>query len=239
MKSRKTINFSERFHKRWAGYAAAAGAAGVGMLAAAQPAQADIIYTPANILLMTPGDGETSIVSIAFDNGQDFDLSLFNHAFLTFCSWCIGNGELFGDMYALTGPSGRALNGGPLPKGFKIGSMGSAPKSASLMGWVSRRVPSSLRGTFKSISSGGPWAGQQGYLGVKFDLNGQIHYGWVAGKGEGTEFDITGWAYNTIANAPIDAGQGATPEPGTLGMLALGSLGLGFWRRRKPVASQQ
>jgi hypothetical protein len=238
MKSRKTIELRERFNKRWLGYATAAGAAGVGMLAASQPAQADIIYTPANIHLTVPGGIGTAQASIAFDNGQDFDVFVFNRAFPTYCSWCVGHEEVFGDVYTEVGASGRALNAGPLPKGFKIGSMGSAPKSASLMGWVSRGVPSSRRGTFKSISSAGPWAGQQGYLGVKFDLNGQIHYGWVAGKGEGTEFDITGWAYNTIANAPIDAGQGATPEPGTLGLLALGSLGLGFWRRRKVVGGR-
>jgi PEP-CTERM motif len=37
------------------------------------------------------------------------------------------------------------------------------------------------------------------------------------------------------------AGQSGVPEPGTLGLLALGSLGLSFWRRRKqePVASDR
>ena len=45
MKSRKTVELGERINKRWLGYAAAAGAAGVGMLASVQPAQADIIYT--------------------------------------------------------------------------------------------------------------------------------------------------------------------------------------------------
>ena len=43
---------------------------------------------------------------------------------------------------------------------------------------------------------------------------------------------VTGYAYDTIANQPIAAGQTSTPEPGTLGLLALGSLGLGFWRRK-------
>jgi hypothetical protein len=47
MKSRKPVELGERINKRWLGYAAAAGAAGVGMLATAQAAHADIIYTPA------------------------------------------------------------------------------------------------------------------------------------------------------------------------------------------------
>jgi len=45
---------------------------------------------------------------------------------------------------------------------------------------------------------------------------------------------LGGFAYDTVAEEPIVAGQGLTPEPGTLGLLALGSLGLGLWRRKKP-----
>jgi hypothetical protein len=36
---------------------------------------------------------------------------------------------------------------------------------------------------------------------------------------------LTGYAYETVAKQAITAGQGTTPEPGTLGLLALGSLG--------------
>ena len=50
---------------------------------------------------------------------------------------------------------------------------------------------------------------------------------------------LTGYAHDTVARLSIDAGHtSATPEPGTLGLLTLGSLGLGFWRR-KTVGSQQ
>jgi len=50
---------------------------------------------------------------------------------------------------------------------------------------------------------------------------------------------LTGYAYDTVAGQSLTAGQGQAPEPGTVGLLALGSLGLGFWRRRKAVSSGQ
>jgi hypothetical protein len=52
---------------------------------------------------------------------------------------------------------------------------------------------------------------------------------------------LVNYAYNTVPDQPILFGQTSSPapEPGTLGLLALGSLGLGFWRRRKADGSQQ
>jgi len=84
-------------------------------------------------------------------------------------------------------------------------------------------------------------------------VDGQAHYGWARlnvticllrspGCLPGNQITetLTGYAYDTVPNQGLLAGQTtATPEPGTLGLLALGSLGLGFWRRRKAVASQQ
>ena len=45
---RTTAQFSDSTHHQLNMYAVAAGAAGVGMLALAQPAEAKIVYTPAN-----------------------------------------------------------------------------------------------------------------------------------------------------------------------------------------------
>jgi hypothetical protein len=48
---RKTSNLSQSIHQQLNMYAIAAGAAGVGLLALAQPAQAKIVYTAANTKL--------------------------------------------------------------------------------------------------------------------------------------------------------------------------------------------
>ncbi len=49
------------------------------------------------------------------------------------------------------------------------------------------------------------------YLGVKFLISGQTHYGWirltVITEPRGMSATITGYAYETIANKPIKAGQ--------------------------------
>jgi hypothetical protein len=84
------------------------------------------------------------------------------------------------------------------------------------------------------------YVGSNRYLGVKFLIKGETHYGWVRmtvnapGSTTGT---ITGYAYETIANKRVSAGESSGSADDTeaqdstrgasLGILALGSGGLG------------
>jgi hypothetical protein len=108
----------------------------------------------------------------------------------------------------------------------------------------------------------GPWMnGGKGvknrYLGIKFQINGQFHFGWaritVTPTKTGFYTTLTGYAYETIPNKPIIAGATKGPdeddqlapaslkthtgEPTSLGLLALGAPGLSIWRREEPVAA--
>jgi hypothetical protein len=79
----------------------------------------------------------------------------------------------------------------------------------------------------------GSWKNKQNrYLGLKFLISGEVHYGWARLSETcgwlDLEENLTGYAYETIPNQPIKAGQEqGTDEPGpdSLGMLARGAAG--------------
>jgi hypothetical protein len=109
---------------------------------------------------------------------------------------------------------------------------------------------------FSSAISYGPWADVTNrYLGFKFLINGQVHYGWarlsVAKYLQSVL--LTGYAYETTPNKTIIEGHISGPEtadafvpanpltpgakPATLGMLARGSDGLALWRREEEAVA--
>ncbi len=74
------------------------------------------------------------------------------------------------------------------------------------------------------------------YIGLEFPISGPNHFGWIRvsiDNAAGT-FVIHDWGYESTPGVGIEAG--ATPEPGTLGMLAAGAAGLACMRRRKNAA---
>lgn len=94
----------------------------------------------------------------------------------------------------------------------------------------------------------GPWdkATPGSYLGFKFAISGEVHYGWARLKVELNSegyFDVylTGYAYESVANTPITAGQtsgsgeadaqpaAAKRLPATLGLLSVGASALPAW----------
>ncbi len=70
------------------------------------------------------------------------------------------------------------------------------------------------------------------YVGVKFMIGADTHYGWIQVQvlSNSTSATITGYAYNDENNGPILAGQ--IPEAGSLALLALGAAGFAAWRKK-------
>lgn len=215
----------EHLGNRLAGYTAVASAAGLGLLVAAVPAKADIIYTSADNTFKT---GSSLYLDLNHDGTHDFlfvneaDLGLGSTTFLVARGLHAGNNVL---------ESGRYKSALALPFGAKIGPSGGFGRSGTMADAY-------------HASIGGPWGDAQNrYLGMEFLLSGQEHFGWaeftvtqehVGRILFGIQATLEGYAYDTVPNQAIIAGEtSSTSEPGTLGLLALGSLGLGLWRRKK------
>ena len=74
-----------------------------------------------------------------------------------------------------------------------------------------------------------------GFIGFRFNGGAGTAYGWARVTMEARRanaFTIVDYAW-ADSGTSITAGQTAVPEPGSLGLLALGGAGLLAWRRRR------
>jgi hypothetical protein len=255
---RKAADLSEPIHRQLNMYALAATAAGVGTLALPQPSEARIVYTAAHVKIQPQ---QKYCFDIDRDQRLEVCLTRRGHYYNTYVLAFV-EGSQQGNGIAASRP-GRAWELAILP-GAKIGPArhftnssydlmadGNSSKGASHVTW------------------GGPWAnGGRGvknrYLGIKFKGgDGYSHYGWVRATvtidnpkiNQISSVLLTGYAYETIPNKPIVAGatkgtdnipEGPdaaltipSPEPATLGVLALGAPGLSIWRREESAETTQ
>jgi hypothetical protein len=246
--ARKTVKLRQSVHHDLTVYALAASAAGVGALALAQPAAAEIIYTSEHQTIRT---NHIFAIDLNHDGTTDFTIEnrfRESHGGYLYLHW---------NLQAKPGAGGAIVSSGPyqsaaaLKKGETIGPR--APWRAKLA--VMEYQAMEFGYTFYN----GPWNDVvNAYLGMRFQIDGQDHYGWtrltVQWEDGGTRLlaELTGYAYETDANTPIIAGDtdGANAayensgptremevtsqpelESPTLGALSLGSSGLAMWRR--------
>jgi hypothetical protein len=242
-KRRSDAKLYNPLHRDLAAYALAASAAGVSALVLSAPADAQVVYTPAHVTIGRHG-------KLLID---------FNHDGMT----DVVIREIPWDSAGLPGRSLQAVPrhvGG----GIKVGNYSNfaanmAPGSEIGPADVFFSRPAVMFQAALSLQyyfgSWAPYATNQ-YLGVRFAINGETHYGWARlntaydYQSQDVEALLTGYAYQTQPNEPIRAGDTgdtgadsepvsqmtipAAPrrnEPSTLGTLALGSGGLKVWRR--------
>ena len=101
----------------------------------------------------------------------------------------------------------------------------------------------------------GPWArATNRYLGLKFTIKGEVHYGWARLSASNflNKVVLTGYAYETVLNKSLKAGQTSevagyeaddaasvdapVPQVLSLGLLARGADALEVWRR-SPIST--
>ena len=229
--SRK-VKPSESLNHRLNMYALAAGAAGVSALALAPGTEAKVVYTSTSVTLWPEGAYR---LDLNHDGKSDFTLA--NRACVPVSSGsCVSSvAEMAKLGNSVAGSPGRP----PFALAFQMGSMIGGPHEhfypgeAMLAGiWNP--------GTYCSGGAFGPWAEATNcYLGFKFQIKRQVHYGWarlnVNFSVNQFKVVLTGYAYETIPNKPIIAGKtkgtdAITLQPATLGHLAAGSAAIPAWR---------
>jgi hypothetical protein len=239
---KKPAPVSAALEKRLLSYAAAASAAGVGMLALAQPAEARIVYKPAHVKIL---DSSHYLVL----NGDGIPNFLISNAYFT----SPGSGGLQAQLlveavgrksFVETSASSRILAAAALEPGAKIppahGSHGF--KAGGFMLRFTLEIPggSTYLGKWREA--------KDRFLGLKFQQSGKTHYGWARFNMTDNRLCaaiLTGYAYETVPNKPIIAGKTEGPsdrqndqlQPVTLGHLARGSSAIASWRVQRTAAT--
>jgi hypothetical protein len=258
--SRAPSKLSESVHHQLNMYTLAAGAAGISALSLAPPADAKIIYTKTNtpILVNKPYN-----LDLNHDGTTDFEILNGTGG----SNSITRAGIIVGGYAPRTSQFNEVVVNEPGPFGFAADMPPNSPvwKKRTFQSHVVEAMAACTfvhaRSDYRT-NSRGPWRNVESrYLGLKFSISGQTHYGWARlnvklNKKCNFVVTLTGYAYETIPNKLIFTGHTKgpddisveepdaaltmpTPEPTTLGVLAMGSPGLSIWRRKEQAESTQ
>ncbi len=204
----------EELHRRLNSYARAVGAAGVAILACSVPVDAAPVCKKLHIDLvgtgtyaLNPAHQRVPPFNIAetYNNVSSLIFGWWNRGFFV-PNWAgaiplLGANNLPADVRsgASIGPGGNFAKGPSYGMLFTFGPLGN--------------------GTFNH-HKGNLQFGQVNYVGFKFGVAGESHYGWVRIKvtfksrtdGKMGTMDIQGYGYEGTPNAAIRAGQCSEPE---------------------------
>ena len=258
-KKRERAQVESKLERKLLAYAAVAGAAGVGILATAQPAEGKVVFTAVNSEI-----APAFALDLNHDGVNDFNLIRWgartSSAAFDYLNVC--HNEVNGLSHQCVSSS-FAQNASNLVRTTVAGGAADLPFGANIgpgQQWGGKGVAELMGdhivnriGSLSTTSQRwlGAWAnGGKGvtnrYLGLKFKIGNQFHYGWArvtfkTNTSAGYNATITGYAYETIPGKAILAGAtggtadvaGATTlgQESSLGILAFGSTGLPAWRK--------
>src|ERR1700722_628848 len=254
-KARSAASLANSLHRDLSLYALAAGAAGVSVLALAQPSEAEIVYTKAHHTL---NRYEQFALDLNRDGLPDFTIRNLFHT-----------GTFDGRHYSSTFRLVVAPKPGNLVQDESFSSLAAALPRGAAIGASQRANYRAVNMAYKTSHtfiggySGGYWLNVSNrYLGLHFKINGEWHYGWARLNVYWNHrwiitAELTGFAYETEASKTILAGDTGSSTAGNLdlgpigeifstprvearpavplGALALGASGLTIWRRNEEV----
>jgi hypothetical protein len=222
-------------------YSLAAAAAGVSILALAQPARSEVVITKKTIPIPA-NQGQFGLgIDLNHDGVNDFYFE-FRSATLQPPSRTLNVTAVQGELIGISSYELNNVYAYALKRGAKIGP------SAQFSFVPDVRVERSYPIGASSEKLLGKWGGnpKNRYLGVRFLIKGEYHYGWIrlTVHTRPMSATITAYAYETVPNQGISAGaaeietveiQGSKSNQNqvgpSLGMLAAGAEGLPLWRR--------
>jgi len=226
--ARVPSQLSESLHRRLSAYALAASAAGVGVLALTQSAEAKIVYTPAHKKVLT--NGGPAFLDLNHDGVNDFYLTNMLGGRSTTQLWAL----------EVVPGHGNQIFGGSNGAGYFVASDLSAGKviGPNKQHFGAANTLMFRMGLYYSHTLGFWGNVHDRFLGLRFLIKGKVHYGWArlnvsSVHGKSLTATLTGYAYETIPNKSIKAGQTHSENEATLGRLAQGASGVAVSRQKQ------
>jgi hypothetical protein len=235
-----SAKYSNSTQQRLNSYALAATAAGVGLLALTEPSQAKIIYTR---LYKVIGPNQRYLIDLNHDGKPDFAIQNTSHCNIdNTCSALVS-----AIRYGANGVGGTAGTEFTPPRAYALNAGAKIGPGRGFSGRKMAGAGQTTQANWYNVTNR--------YLGLKFKVKGQTHYGWArmtVRLGKAFTVTLTGFAYESVSNRAIIAGKtrgpdeenraeqpnpagliAPTPEPVTPGLLAMGAPGLSIWRREE------
>jgi len=247
--SRSAVRLGDDVERSLSAYAATAVAAGVSWLALASAAQAKIVYTPADVSI--PPNGEPVLLDLNHDGTTDFSFVNYSTTwarsgfFILQARAASQSNAVWGRGTEFAFRGRKNVFASVLNAGRVVGPNDSYVQKGGPWLMAMERHEAPCDSCYPGTITYGQWLyTQHKYLGLKFMISGQVHYGWArfdvtAPEGlRGIQATLTGYAYETIPNKPIMTGKTKGPdvvvvvfEPASLGRLAQGTSGISAWRK--------
>lgn len=220
-------------------------AAAAGLSCLSTPVVAQIVYTPSNTPMAHTIMGSYAHTPLDLNHDGVADFTFVNFAYESF-----GRSSEFSGIYGAAGANSVAgvqlrgqhnITAAALPQGVEVGPNDNFVHGANMVHM--------FNDTQGGYGSGGWTSLEWGYLGLKFVIDGDVHYGWVLVKFPYPyaflSGSIYGYAYESAPNRSILTGQTTEDDQGgqqsdavvspatgkaSLGLLATGAIGLPYWR---------
>ncbi len=215
---------------RWLSYAAAGAATA---FAASNDAEAGILYSGPINLSLTPGVG----VGLGPANVHPFHtLAAGTHTLFDIANVSNHSNHVGADWMKVV--AGSASRGFKAVQSISL-YIQNLPINAQLVGGGFIQTNG-----FAYIAPGGGGAyfgsAGTGFIGFRFKTGGNLEYGWARvtmGGGPSNHITLDDYAYTT-GTTPTSFKTGAVPEPASLGLLAVGAVGLLAFRAAKKREEQ-